>query len=100
MYNVMDTFSMKGKVVVVTGAAGNLGMHFAESFAQAGADLAVTDIPGTDARLADLAERLGKEYQVAAKPYIISRRRYIIPYMPKKFAFSVSICLFKVYDPL
>ena len=71
MYNVMDTFSMKGKVVVVTGAAGNLGMHFAESFAQAGADLAVTDIPGTDARLADLAERLSKEYQVAAKPYIM-----------------------------
>jgi gluconate 5-dehydrogenase len=72
MINVMDAFKMNDKVVVVTGAAGNLGMHFAEGLAQVGAKLAVMDIPGTEERLEELANRLADEYKTDVKWYIIN----------------------------
>lgn len=39
--NVLQQFQMKGKVVVVTGAADGIGLAVAEGFAEAGADVAM-----------------------------------------------------------
>ena len=40
--NVLDLFSLKGKVASVTGSSGGIGWAVAEAFAQAGADVATT----------------------------------------------------------
>lgn len=37
--SVLDSFRLKGKVVIVTGASSGLGVSFAQAFAEAGADL-------------------------------------------------------------
>jgi len=39
--NVLDQFRMKGKVVVVTGAADGIGLSVAEAMAEASADVAL-----------------------------------------------------------
>lgn len=39
--NVLDMFSLKGKVASVTGSSGGIGWAVAEAFAQAGADVAI-----------------------------------------------------------
>lgn len=39
--NVMEQFSMKGKVAVVTGAADGIGYAVAEGYAEAGGDVAL-----------------------------------------------------------
>jgi NAD(P)-dependent dehydrogenase (short-subunit alcohol dehydrogenase family) len=39
--NVLDTFSLKGKVAVITGASSGLGVAFAEALSQAGAKVAL-----------------------------------------------------------
>ncbi|HVU61772.1 MAG TPA: SDR family oxidoreductase [Mycobacteriales bacterium] len=39
--NVMDRFSLDGKVAIVTGASSGLGVAFAKALAEAGADLAL-----------------------------------------------------------
>ena len=41
---ILDKFSLKGKVAIVTGAARGLGQGFAIGFAEAGADVAVVDV--------------------------------------------------------
>jgi gluconate 5-dehydrogenase len=69
--NILDSFKLDGRTVVVTGAAGNLGMHFAESIASAGADLAVMDIAPTKDKLEEFAAKLAAEYGVKAVPYTI-----------------------------
>ena len=43
--NVMDRFSLEGKAAVITGAAGNIGYHTALALAQAGAEVALVDLP-------------------------------------------------------
>lgn len=43
--NVMERFHLDGKVAVITGAAGNIGYHTALALAQAGADVALVDLP-------------------------------------------------------
>ena len=45
MFDVMKAFQMNGRNIAVTGATGNLGMHFAEGLAQAGANLPLMDMP-------------------------------------------------------
>lgn len=64
--NVMDLFSLKGKVASVTGSSGGIGWAVAEAFAQAGADVAIwyNSKPAEEK-----AEYLTKTYGVRAKAY-------------------------------
>src|SRR3954466_7655663 len=41
MGKILDSFSLEGKVAIVTGASSGLGVAFAEGLAQAGADVAI-----------------------------------------------------------
>lgn len=71
MFDVMEAFQMKGWNIAVTGAAGNLGMYFAEGLAQAGANLAITDMPGTEEKLEKLKEEWESRYKVQVKVYAL-----------------------------
>lgn len=64
--NVLDLFSLKGKVASVTGSSTGIGWVVAEAFAQAGADVAVW-YNSHDAR--EKAEGLAKKYGVRTKAY-------------------------------
>ncbi|SCU98253.1 LAFA_0G16622g1_1 [Lachancea sp. 'fantastica'] len=61
----LDLFSQKGKLVVVTGAAGAIGGAICHGFASAGADLCVLDYKYDAA----LAEFLAEKYNITAKAY-------------------------------
>ena len=61
-YKLMDKFSLKGKKGFVTGAAGGIGRNTVAAWAEAGADVALVDIPATKDRLIPLAEELSKRY--------------------------------------
>ena len=50
-YRLMDKFSLKGKKGFVTGGAGGIGRSVAAAWAEAGADVALVDIPASKARL-------------------------------------------------
>lgn len=64
--NIMDLFSLKGKVASVTGSSGGIGWAVAEGFAQAGADVAIwyNSKPAEDK-----AKYLEETYGVKAKAY-------------------------------
>ncbi|EMG47015.1 SOU1 Sorbose reductase SOU1 [Candida maltosa Xu316] len=64
--NVLDLFSLKGKVASVTGSSGGIGWAVAEAYAQAGADVAIwyNSKPADDK-----AEYLSKTYGVKSKAY-------------------------------
>lgn len=64
--NVMDLFSLKGKVASVTGSSGGIGYAVAEAYAQAGADVAIwyNSNPADDK-----AKYLSDTYGVRAKAY-------------------------------
>ena len=63
--SVYDMFSLKGKVALVTGAAGGIGRSTAAAFAEMGAAVALMDIPQKEELLAqnaaDIRERYGAE---------------------------------------
>jgi NAD(P)-dependent dehydrogenase (short-subunit alcohol dehydrogenase family) len=42
--HILEQFSLKGKVVVITGGGRGLGLSFAGALAQVGADIACIDI--------------------------------------------------------
>ena len=65
----MDRFCLKGKTAVVTGAAGNIGRHSAMALAEAGANIAVVDLPQCLDLSEQVARSLSDKYQVKAKGY-------------------------------
>lgn len=64
--NVMDLFSLKGKVASVTGSSGGIGFSVAEAYAQAGADVAIWY---NSKPLEEKAQYLADTYGVKAKAY-------------------------------
>ncbi|KAI5957180.1 hypothetical protein KGF54_000108 [Candida jiufengensis] len=66
--NIVERFSLKGKVTVITGGAGAIGSAIAEGYAQAGGDVIILDHSHTDN---GLTERLSKEYGIKSKFYQI-----------------------------
>ncbi len=72
MEKVLDLFSLKGKVIVATGATGYLCRHFLEAAAQAGGDIAALDMPGTENKLEELTQHLTEVYQIRAKWYEVN----------------------------
>lgn len=67
--NVLDRFRLEGKTAVVTGGAGNIGYHTALAFAQAGANIAIVDLPQCLDRSQAVAAEFEEKYQVKAKGY-------------------------------
>lgn len=68
--SVLDKFSLKGKVIVTTGSTGYVCSSFLEAVAQAGADVAMTDIDQNRSKLEDLEQHLMSAYGINAKHYI------------------------------
>lgn len=72
--SVHDMFEMKGRVAVVTGAAGGLGYDIAEALAEYGCNLVITS---RDAQKASYAASLiSEEYGVEAIGLALDQRRY------------------------
>ena len=67
-YKVMDKFSLKGKKGFVTGGAGGIGRNIAAAWAEAGADVALVDIPSSKERLEPLAKEMSNRYGVKIVP--------------------------------
>ncbi|ANB15773.1 Sps19p [Sugiyamaella lignohabitans] len=67
--NVLDLFSLKGKVASITGSSTGIGYAVAEAYAQAGADVAIwyNSHPSDDK-----AKALSEKYGVRAKAYKVS----------------------------
>ena len=67
--NVMDMFSLKGKVASITGSSRGIGLAIAEAYAQAGADIAIwyNSSPADD-----LAREISTKYGVKCKAYQVS----------------------------
>lgn len=68
--NVLQQFSMKGRVVVITGASDGIGYAVAEGMVEAGADVALW-YNSNDAAVAK-AEALATQYGVRAKAYRVN----------------------------
>lgn len=66
-----NLFSLKGKVIVVTGSTGGLGTHFVKNLAWAGADLAILDMPATSEKLEALSKEVAEEYGCTIRSYTI-----------------------------
>lgn len=64
--NVLDLFSLKGKVALVTGSSSGIGYAVAEAYAQAGADVAIWYNSNP---CDDKAEYLATKYNVKCKAY-------------------------------
>ncbi|SCU91876.1 LAMI_0E07712g1_1 [Lachancea mirantina] len=65
--NVIDMFSLKGKVACISGASSGIGGAVAVAFAQAGADLAVWY--NSHDQLVQTAKELSEQYGVKIKAY-------------------------------
>lgn len=67
--NVLERFRLDGKTAVVTGGAGNIGYHTALAFAQAGAKVAIVDLPQCLERSKAVAAEFAEKYQVQTAAY-------------------------------
>lgn len=67
--NIFDKFRLDGKTAVVTGAAGNIGYHTAQTFAQAGAKIAIVDLPVCLERSKEIAKEFEEAYKVKCAAY-------------------------------
>ena len=63
-YKLMDKFSLKGKKGFVTGGGGGIGRNTAAAWAEAGADVALVDIPAVKERVDEVAKELSARYGV------------------------------------
>lgn len=68
--NVLEQFSMKGRVVVVTGAADGIGLAVAEGMAEAGGDVALWY--NSNPAAVDHAAALSKQHGIQAKAYKVN----------------------------
>lgn len=69
-YQLFDKFSLKGKKGMVTGGAGGIGRNTAAAWAEAGADVALIDIPAAKERLDDLAKTMSERFGVKVIPFL------------------------------
>jgi sorbose reductase len=65
--NVLEQFSMKGKVVAITGASDGIGWAVAEAIAEAGGDLALWY--NTNNAAISKGEEIAKKHGIRAKAY-------------------------------
>lgn len=65
--SVFEMFSMKGKVTIITGAAGGIGAEVAKALAEAGGDVALWY--GRNTAAIDIAKEIEDKYKVKAKAY-------------------------------
>lgn len=75
--HLLDLFSLKGRVVVVTGASGprGMGIEAARGCAELGADVAVTYASRAEGGIKN-AEELSKSYGIKAKAYKLDISNY------------------------
>jgi len=69
MEDSMDMFSLKGKVIVITGAAGLLGRKHAEVVAKYGANPVLLDLQSDP--VDDISKALNEKYGVKSKGYAV-----------------------------
>ncbi|KAL7775069.1 hypothetical protein CFE70_005985 [Pyrenophora teres f. teres 0-1] len=69
--NVMQQFSMKGKTIVITGAAEGIGGAVADAMAEAGGNVALWY--NTNPKAKERAETLAKEHNVQTKTYSVDQ---------------------------
>ena len=67
-YKLIDKFSLKGKKGFITGGGGGIGRNTAAAWAEAGADVALVDIPSSKERLEPLAKEMSERYGVKVVP--------------------------------
>lgn len=67
-HRIMSRFSLAGKKGFVTGGAGGLGRNTAAAWAEAGADVAIVDLPRTRDTLESLVDELSDRYDVNVVP--------------------------------
>lgn len=67
--NILDLFSLKGKVASITGSSTGIGYAVAEGFAQAGADVAIWY---NSHNVDDKAKALAEKYGVKVKAYKVA----------------------------
>ncbi len=67
-YRLMDKFSLKGKKGFVTGGGGGIGRSTAAAWAEAGADVALVDIPAAKERVEATAKEMSAKYGVKIVP--------------------------------
>ncbi|KAF8339990.1 uncharacterized protein EI90DRAFT_3038726 [Cantharellus anzutake] len=65
--SVLQSFSLKGKVAVITGGGTGIGYQVARAYAEAGADVAL--FYNSSSKAIDLAKGLEKEFGVKSKAY-------------------------------
>lgn len=65
--SVFDMFSMRGRVVIITGGAGGIGYQVSRALAEAGANVAIWYNQSTQAE--QLAVTIASEFGVKVKAY-------------------------------
>lgn len=65
MATLRELSNLKGRTALISGAAGGLGQIFADTLGEMGADLILTDLPGTN--LTSIADKLQQDWAVTVE---------------------------------